>query len=190
MREPYRKNFGTSPISPGREDSYGSGIYFVKVFEYVKIGFTSDFKTRLDTISRAMPITPEVLAFVDGPRSIETTIHRQLRDLCLKNEWYADCPMVRAVLADAVAGKIAATGRDDAGAVRELPASVLWASRALQKLAEPVERNEHLRVIVQRAASLAGLSYWRTFDLWYAKARQLEEQERVSILAALEASNG
>jgi hypothetical protein len=167
----------------------GSGVYFVKVLDYVKIGYTADFSVRLDTITRAMPVTPEVLAFIEGPRSIETTLHRMLRSVCLKNEWYADGPDVREVLKRTLAGEIKATGRNDAGKTRKLPEDVVWASEALKQIAAPIDRDESFNAAVGRAAERANLAYWRTFDLWYAKARRLGPEERVAIAAALEVAN-
>jgi hypothetical protein len=40
--------------------------------------------------------------------------------------------------------------------------------------------------MIDRAARRAGLSYWRAFDIWYGKARRIEQAERASIAEALE----
>lgn len=39
---------------------------------------------------------------------------------------------------------------------------------------------------IVRAARAAGLDYWRTFDLWYRKARRVEDYERDAVAAALD----
>lgn len=160
-------------------------VYFIKVAGYIKVGYTCNFASRFDTIERMMPETPQVLATIEAPRAVEATIHRRLRGICLKNEWYYDCEEVRAALADALAGEIPVTGRADSGEARDICPNVKWASEALAKIAEPVGRDESYRAIIQRVATRIGLSYWRTFDLWYAKARRLGIEEHAAILAAL-----
>lgn len=55
----------------------------------------------------------------------------------------------------------------------------------LRKLAEPSMRGDRVKVAIERAARLSGLSYWRTFDLWYRKARRVEDFEIAAISEAL-----
>jgi hypothetical protein len=55
----------------------------------------------------------------------------------------------------------------------------------LRKLAEPSMRGDRVKVAIERAARLSGLSYWRTFDLWYRKARRVEDFEIAAINEAL-----
>jgi hypothetical protein len=45
--------------------------------------------------------------------------------------------------------------------------------------------NGRVKVAIYRAAELAGLSYWRVFDLWYRKARRIEDREIEKIERAL-----
>jgi hypothetical protein len=59
------------------------------------------------------------------------------------------------------------------------------ASAALQELAEPSTRGDRVKAAIERAARLSGLSYWRTFDLWYRKARRIEDFEMNAINEAL-----
>ncbi len=56
---------------------------------------------------------------------------------------------------------------------------------ALKKLADTSSREETIKQMVERAARLTGLSYWRTFDLWYDKARNITDEEREKISIAL-----
>ena len=49
-----------------------------------------------------------------------------------------------------------------------------------------MERGEKIRPIIERAAHRAGLSYWRAFNIWFGKARRIDEAERVRIAEALE----
>jgi hypothetical protein len=44
---------------------------------------------------------------------------------------------------------------------------------------------DKIKAAIDRAARRAGLSYWRTYDLWYGKARRVEDYEREKVAAAL-----
>ena len=55
----------------------------------------------------------------------------------------------------------------------------------LRELAEPSSRGDRVKSAIERAARLSGLSYWRTFDLWYRKARKVEAFEIDAINDAL-----
>ena len=57
---------------------------------------------------------------------------------------------------------------------------------ALRELSEPWSRGDRIKVAIDRAARRAGLSYWRAFDIWYGKARRIDELERTRIAEALE----
>ena len=59
----------------------------------------------------------------------------------------------------------------------------------LRELAEPSSRGDRVKVAIERAAKLSGLSYWRTFDLWYRKARKVEDFEIAAISEALDRKN-
>lgn len=56
---------------------------------------------------------------------------------------------------------------------------------ALRELAEPWAGGEPVKAAINRAAKAAGLKYWRTFDLWYEKARRVEPFEIDQIETAL-----
>ena len=58
------------------------------------------------------------------------------------------------------------------------------AAHFLRELAGPIQPSETKRAI-ERAGKLAGLSYTRSFDLWYRKARRLEDFEEQAIAAAV-----
>lgn len=58
-------------------------------------------------------------------------------------------------------------------------------SQALRDLSEPAPRGDRIKAAIQRAARLAGLSYWRAFDIWYGKARRVELEEAEKIQTAL-----
>ena len=59
----------------------------------------------------------------------------------------------------------------------------------LRELSEPWSDGEKVKTAIDRAAKLTGLSYWRAFDIWYDKARQIADFEVEQIAAAIEAKN-
>jgi len=59
----------------------------------------------------------------------------------------------------------------------------------LRELSEPWGDGENVKSAIDRAAKLAGLKYWRAFDIWYRKARRVEGFEIEQIAAAIEAKN-
>ena len=53
----------------------------------------------------------------------------------------------------------------------------------LKLIAPPVE-GSNIKARIANAARLTGLSYWRTWDLWYGKARRIDAHEADSIRTA------
>src|SRR5258708_2717362 len=60
---------------------------------------------------------------------------------------------------------------------------------ALRELSEPRSRDEKITTIIERTARLAGLSYSRCFEIWYGRARRIEQAELLRISEALEQKN-
>lgn len=54
----------------------------------------------------------------------------------------------------------------------------------LKALAGPPLEGDRVKARIARAARAAGLSYWRTFDLWYGKARRIDAHEADAIRTA------
>lgn len=59
----------------------------------------------------------------------------------------------------------------------------------LRELSEPWESGEYVKTAIARAAKLSRLPYWRAFDIWYGKARQIEAHEIGQIADAIQAKN-
>lgn len=62
---------------------------------------------------------------------------------------------------------------------------------ALRELAEPRSPDEFIKTAIERAAKLVLLPngrmpYWRAFDIWYGKARQIRDFEVAAVFSALE----
>jgi len=56
---------------------------------------------------------------------------------------------------------------------------------ALHELSEPWPSGSKVKSAIDRAARRVGLSYWRAFDIWYGKARKIDQAECELIAAAL-----
>lgn len=59
------------------------------------------------------------------------------------------------------------------------------AAEMLRELSEPAPYGDKVKRAIDRAAHAAGLSYWRAFDLWYRKARRVEDFEIFQLNEAL-----
>jgi hypothetical protein len=67
--------------------------------------------------------------------------------------------------------------------------TVAAASLLLQELSLPQDRGETVTEIITRTARAAKLAYWRTFDLWYEKARRVQPEEVEQIKEAIRIKN-
>lgn len=63
------------------------------------------------------------------------------------------------------------------------------ATQMLWELSEPKPPGEKVKATIRRVAKLAGLGYWRAFDIWYRKARRIEVGEANKIWGALRDKN-
>jgi hypothetical protein len=60
------------------------------------------------------------------------------------------------------------------------------AEQMLQALAEPGVEGESKKQKIERVARLLGFTYWRAFDVWYGKARRIEDHEYAALNEALD----
>ena len=56
----------------------------------------------------------------------------------------------------------------------------------IRELAEPVSREEKIEVIIRRAASRAGISYHRAFNLYYGRTKWTSPAEAEAVICALD----
>lgn len=61
------------------------------------------------------------------------------------------------------------------------------AALMLRELSEPWSSGERIKTIIDRTSRLARLSYSRTYEIWYRRARRIEPHELQQIAAALQA---
>lgn len=158
-------------------------VYFIAAPGRVKIGYTTNIVRRFRNLSTASPDQIRFIGAVEGDRALERALHATLNAFRTNGEWFADTPEVQEVIHRVIAGYPAAEFLA-ANQKRIVSPLVVWASDALRGLANPKYGEKH-KTLIQRAADLAGLSYWRAFDIWYRKARRLEISEREAIVAAM-----
>jgi DNA-binding XRE family transcriptional regulator len=66
-------------------------IYFIKQSDYVKIGFTNRFKTRLNQLQVSSPVKLEVLAIIEGDKTDEKIMHEMFKHISTNGEWFIYC---------------------------------------------------------------------------------------------------
>jgi len=66
-------------------------IYFIKQSDYVKIGFTNRFKTRLNQLQVSSPVKLEVLAIIEGDKTDEKDLHEKFNHISTNGEWFIYC---------------------------------------------------------------------------------------------------
>jgi len=80
------------------EYCFGTGTYFVKCGEFVKIGRTADIETRMQTLKTANPLDLELLKFTHF-KDIERESHKRFKHLKHRDEWYHLTPELEAYIA-------------------------------------------------------------------------------------------
>jgi len=63
------------------------------------------------------------------------------------------------------------------------------AALMLRELSYPWEPGEKIKSVIDRTSRMCRLSYWRAFDIWYRKARRVEDYEIAQIAEALRIKN-
>lgn len=76
-------------------------VYFIHAVELknIKIGYSANFKTRLDALSTSVPFSLEPLRVIPGTHEDEKAIHRRFAHLRVRREWFQDCPELREYIA-------------------------------------------------------------------------------------------
>ena len=63
-------------------------VYFIKDREFVKIGYTTDFKKRFSQLQTSTPHNLTVLAIIKGDYETEKFIHNKFSDYHHRGEWF------------------------------------------------------------------------------------------------------
>lgn len=147
-------------------------IYFLECDGRIKIGFSRNPRDRVRGLATGAPAKLNFLGEVAGPISLETSLHRHLRNHRVSGEWFRDCDAVRLTMQAALSGQ-----------------KFEWHQRfrypelvaALKRIAQPLSFDIPVKVAVKRASERTGLSFWRTSDIWYGKARLVDISEAIII---------
>jgi DNA-binding XRE family transcriptional regulator len=73
-------------------------IYFIKQGDYVKIGFTNRFKTRLNQLQVSSPIKLEVLGIIEGNKNDENNMHEKFKHISTNGEWFIYCDELKSYI--------------------------------------------------------------------------------------------
>jgi len=77
-------------------------VYFIRagVDGPIKIGYTRYPRRRISNLQTASPVQLRLVAVIEGRRADEAKLHEDLRAYRIRGEWFADCPEVRAAIAN------------------------------------------------------------------------------------------
>lgn len=83
-----KKAIDKQTIHKNGEKSNGR-VYFVRAGEYVKIGFSTDAKSRIDSLQTGQPYDLECLCLIRGSRSTESKLHTRFAKSHVRGEWFS-----------------------------------------------------------------------------------------------------
>jgi T5orf172 domain len=73
-------------------DGNHARVYFVEFHGFIKIGFTTDLKQRMEQLAGFLPSPPILLLDVKGSFDLETDMHRKFAHLRTNGEWFRKAP--------------------------------------------------------------------------------------------------
>lgn len=89
-------------------------IYFIRVQNYIKIGYSRRPQTRIVTHQTSNPQAIEVLGIFPGDKSVEVSLHRELADYRVRGEWFADItPLLDGLFAKLASGSYTVIEHDN-----------------------------------------------------------------------------
>lgn len=106
-------------------------IYFVSNGRAIKIGYSKTVGSRFRSLQTSSSEELDFLGSAEGGKPEERFLHKRLGSHRLKGEWFVDCPEVREVMADVLAGKFAFQRPNNTGSEPQ-PCSV--SSELLERL--------------------------------------------------------
>lgn len=77
---------------PKRKESV---IYFVKVRDFIKIGWTTNWPRRLSELQISNPESVQILLIIGRPKVYEKTLHGRFAEHRTRGEWFNDHPDIR-----------------------------------------------------------------------------------------------
>jgi hypothetical protein len=158
-------------------------VYFVECAGAIKIGFSTNLEKRLLNLNTGAPAKLVLIGAIDGPQILEGAIHAHLDIFRTTGEWFMDCDAVRDTIRKLI--ELGPAAIDFEFKPRPIAKVDPLFKRAVRKLAEPMQFGDKTKLAIEKSSEKTGLSYWRTFDIWYGKARRVELPEAVMIHDAL-----
>jgi hypothetical protein len=152
-----------------------SEIYFIKCGDRIKIGFSRNTDGRMKELATGAPAQLVLLGRVPGSRRLEAALHRRLRNYRVLREWFIDCAEVREVMQKTIDSGDCSVGDTQYPELIE----------ALKRIVGPIKIGTKTKEAINVASQRTGLPRWRTFDIWYGKARQVQVPEAILIRDAL-----
>jgi hypothetical protein len=75
-----------------------SFVYFVACREFIKIGWSENWQSRLANMQTSNPDPIKVLLVLAQPKSLESDLHKQFAAHSHRGEWFRDHPEIRAFI--------------------------------------------------------------------------------------------
>lgn len=76
-----------------------SVVYFIRAGDFIKIGTTTDLKSRMQTIRTHCPFDLELLHTIPGSVNTEMRVQSRFRKLHVRGEWFRDDLAIRKYIA-------------------------------------------------------------------------------------------
>lgn len=71
-----------------QEQQDGEGIYVIGFANYIKIGWSTNIRGRLETLQLGVPEALKLYGIITGERRTEPRLHRRFADHRLRGEWF------------------------------------------------------------------------------------------------------
>jgi hypothetical protein len=76
----------------------GSSVYFIAVRGFIKIGWSRNWRVRIDSIQVSNPEPIEILLILERPKTFEWEFHKKFAAHRGLGEWFKDHPEIRAYI--------------------------------------------------------------------------------------------
>lgn len=75
-----------------------SFVYFISVRDFIKIGWSENWKSRVANMQTSNPEPIKVLLVLSRPKSFEAEMHKQFASASSRGEWFKDGSEIRAFI--------------------------------------------------------------------------------------------
>jgi hypothetical protein len=169
-------------------------IYFAQMATGpIKIGYTSNLRTRASNLSFGVPGGVEILCTIPGTPAVESWLHQKFTGLRISGEWFRPEACLLEFIEDARlnGGMVVPPALCDETPVptKSKISNAEIVERIgfyLRRIAEPVRAGETISDQIVRVASIVGLSRTRVKDIWYGDARTIGAAEYIGVKEAFD----